>query len=153
MGEDVPIDGSNTVKVSYNQQEKELDLLMVQGSGPSLLGRDWLKVLHLDWSRLHQITQTPDKWCEVVDHHAEVFKEELGRVQGVKVKIHMDSQAKPRFIQPLNVPYALKGKVENELDHLEKEAVIENIQSSDRAALIVPVVKHDSPVRICGITN
>jgi len=71
-----------------------------------------------------------------VDHHAEVFKEELGRVQGVKVKIHMDPQAQLRFIQPLNVPYALKGKVENELDCLEKEAVIEKIQSSDRAAPI-----------------
>jgi len=66
MGEDVPIAGSITVKVSYNEQEKELDLLVVQGSGPSLLGRDWLKVLRLDWSRLHQITQTPDKWPEVV---------------------------------------------------------------------------------------
>ena len=36
MGGDVPIAGSITVKVSYNEQEKELDLLMVQGSGPSL---------------------------------------------------------------------------------------------------------------------
>ena len=56
MGEDVLVAGSITVKVSYNEQEKELDLLVVQGSGPSLLGRDWLKVLCLDWSHLHQIT-------------------------------------------------------------------------------------------------
>ena len=150
---DVPIAGSITVKVSYNEREKEVDLLVVQVSGPSILGRDWLKVLHLDWSRLHQITQTPDKWHEVVDHHAEAFKEELGRVQGDKAKIHMDPQALPRFIQPRNVSYALKAKVENEVDHLEKEVVIEKIQSSDWAAPIVPVVKQDGPVRICGITN
>ena len=123
---------------------------MVQGSGPSLLGRDWLKVLRLDWSSLHQITQSPDKWREVVDRHAEVFKEELGRVQGVKAKIHVDPQPQPRFYRPRNVPYALKGKVENELDRLEKEGVIEKVQSSDWAAPIVPVVKQDGSVRICG---
>ena len=123
---------------------------VVQGSGPSLLGRDWLKVLHLDWSHLHQITQTPDKWCEVMDRHTEVFKEELGRVQGVKAKIHVDPQAQPRFYRPHNVPYALKGKVENELDRLEKEGVIEKVQSSDWAAPIVLVVKQDGSVRICG---
>jgi len=82
--------------------------------------------------------------------HAEVFKEELGRVQGVKANIYVDPQAQSKFIQPHNVPYALKGKVENKLGHLEKEGVIEKIQSSDWAAPIVPVVKQDGSVRICG---
>jgi len=56
----------------------------------------------------------------------------------------MDPKAQPRVYRPL------KGKVENELDHLEKEGVIEKIQSSNWAAPTVPVVKQDDSVRICG---
>jgi len=47
------------------------------------------------------------------------------------------------------VPYALKGKVENELDRLEKEGVIEKTQSFGWAAAIV-IIKQDSSVRIFG---
>ena len=85
-----------------------------------------------------------------MDRHAEVFKEELGRVKGVKAKIHLDPQAQPRFFKPRTVPYALRGKVEKELDRLEMEGVIEKAETADWAAPIVPVVKQDGSVRICG---
>lgn len=39
-GESIPIAGAITVQVAYQDQEKELELLVVQGGGPSLLGRD-----------------------------------------------------------------------------------------------------------------
>ena len=68
-----------------------------KSSGNETNGHQYRKSLHLDWSSLHQITQTPDKWREVVDRHAEVFKEELGQVQGVKAMVHVDPQAQPRF--------------------------------------------------------
>ena len=48
------------------------------------------------------------------------------------------------------MPYALRSKVEAELDRLEKEGVIEPVQFSDWAAPIVPVVKKDGSIRICG---
>ena len=49
-GEQIPVKGSICVDVVYGQQHhKNLKLLVVQGSGPSLMGRDWLKVVKLDW--------------------------------------------------------------------------------------------------------
>ncbi len=44
----------------------------------------------------------------------------------------------------------MRNKVENELDHLEKEGVIEKVQAADWAAPIVPVMKQDGSVQICG---
>ncbi len=146
-GEDVPVAGAITVKVYYNAQEKVLDLLVVRGNGPSLLGRDWLRVLQLDWAHLHQLNKASEKWQEVVDRHADVFQEKLGRVQGVKAKIHVDPKAQPKFYRPRHIPYALRNKVENELDRLVKEG---KVQTADWAAPIVPVVKQDGSVRICG---
>ena len=55
-----------------------------------------------------------------------------------------------RFCKARTVPYALKGKIEIELDRLVKQGVIEPISFSDWAAPIVPVLKKDGTVRICG---
>ena len=49
-----------------------------------------------------------------------------------------------------SIPFSLRSRVEQELDHLEKSGVIEPIQFSDWAAPIVPVVKSNGIVRICG---
>ena len=48
------------------------------------------------------------------------------------------------------MPYALKTKVEQELDRLEQQDVLERVEFSNWAAPIVPVVKQDGSVRICG---
>ncbi len=96
-GEDVPVAGAITVEVSYNAQEKVLDLLVVRGNGPNLLGRDWLRVLQLDWVHLHQFNKASEKWQEVIDRHAKVF-------QGVKAKIHVDPKTQLKFYHPVTFP-------------------------------------------------
>ena len=48
------------------------------------------------------------------------------------------------------MPYALRRKVEAELERLEKEEIIAPVQFSDWATPIVPVLKDDGTVRICG---
>ena len=62
----------------------------------------------------------------------------------------MDPKAQPRFCKPRAVPYALKEKIKKELDRLLKQGVIEKINFSEWAAPIVPVMKKDGSVRICG---
>ena len=57
--------------------------------------------------------------------------------------------AKPIFVKPRRVPYALKDEVERELDKLEKNGVIKT-ERSDWASPIVVVPKADKSVRICG---
>ena len=48
-GQCVPVKGVASVDVTYNQKHfQNLNLLIVEGSGPSLLGRDWLCVIRLD---------------------------------------------------------------------------------------------------------
>ena len=54
------------------------------------------------------------------------------------------------------MPYALRPKVEATLEKMEKEGNIEKVEISDWATPVVPVMKPDGSVRICGdykVTN
>ena len=153
-GEELTLKGRLTVRVVYGQQEATLPLLVVDGSGPSLLGRDWLSKIKLDWQSLNNLQTKPapptNTLQDVLQRHKDVFKKELGTVTGVTAKIYVDPSAQPRFCKPRTVPYALRAKVDQELERLEQAGVIEPIQFADWAAPIVPVMKRDGSVRICG---
>ena len=49
-----------------------------------------------------------------------------------------------------HTPYAITGKIEVELKRLEDEGTIEPVQFSECAAPIVPILKPDDSIRICG---
>ena len=48
--ESFPVVGQITVDIRYGSQGGALQLYIVMGSTPSLLGRDWLQSIRLDWS-------------------------------------------------------------------------------------------------------
>ena len=76
----------------------------------------------------------------MLDRHPAVFKNELGHIKNMKAKIYVDADAKPRFFRARPVPYALRQGIE----------VIEQVQFSEWAAPVVPVLKKDNSMRLCG---
>ena len=62
----------------------------------------------------------------------------------------MDTQDKPLYFKARSVPFALKQKVEQELERLESQDVITPVPFSEWATPIVPVVKNDGTVCVCG---
>ena len=50
----------------------------------------------------------------------------------------------------MQVPYAIKPKVKQELERLEKEGIIEKVDHRDWATPIVAVQKGENSGRICG---
>ena len=148
-GEKLDVKGTAKVTVRYGSQHAELDLTVVAGAGPSLLGRDWLQVIKLDWNHLNQITSAASLQ-EVLAKHKSVFKDELGLVKDAEATIHVDAEAQPRFFRPHTIPYALRDRVNAELDRLEQTGIIEPVRFADWAAPIVPVVKKDGSIRVCG---
>lgn len=148
-GESLPILGRVMVHVKANQQEVELPVLVIQGKGPSLIGRDWLAKLRLNWREVYHL-KAPDKLDELLDKHSSLFKEELGTLRGTKVRLHVKEGAKPKFCKARNVPYVMKEKLEKELKRLEDEHIITPVQFSEWAAPVVPVIKQNGSIRLCG---
>ena len=127
-----------------------MDLLVVAGKGPSLLGRDWLENLRLDWQSIKYSTTVADDLQEILDKHSTVFGKDLGHIKDAPATIHIDPAHKPRFCKARPVPYSRRLKVEKEISRLEEQGVIEPVQFSDWAAPVVPVVKKDGSIRLCG---
>ena len=86
----------------------------------------------------------------VLQKHTQVFREELGTLKGFAAKIHVDEGKPPKFFKARPVPYAMRKKVEQELDRLVQTNVMEPVRYSDWATPIVPVLKADGKVRVCS---
>ena len=80
----------------------------------------------------------------------DIFKDGLGKLKGVEAKLYIDKESIPRCFKPRSVPFALRAKVDNEPQRLEANGVLVPIEHSDWAAPIVPILKTNGEVRICG---
>lgn len=150
-GEVLPVRGSITVTATYEGQSHSLTLLVVPTDGPTLFGRDWLKAIRLNWPQLNHLRSLQNRALQdVLDRYKDLFKDEIGTLKATKVTLHVQPNARPRFFRSRPVPYALRGKVDAELQRLQKAGVISPVQFSDWAAPIVPVLKQDGSIRICG---
>ena len=149
-GEVIPIVGECEVEVEYNGFKGNLVAVVISGEGPCLLGRNWLQHISLDWSAIFNLTTMDKELNAILEAHSTVFQEGLGKVEGVKAKIYINSSEKPRFFKARPVAYTLREKIETELDRLVKEGTIEPVEFSKWATPIVPIVKEDGTIRICG---
>lgn len=148
--------GTFVVSVSVNGSTDSVPLLVVRAPNyPALFGRNWLFKFRLDWVSLcrsilpnHSINNISVD--DISTKFPDLFRPELGHIKGVKAHIEMRPDAVPKFFKPRPVAFTLIPKIDADLDRLQKMGVIEPIDRSDWAAPIVPVLKPDSSVRICG---
>ena len=84
-GECIPLLAAIEVKVVYHGQEAAARLLSMQleGQGPSLLGRDILQKVRLNWGEIKHMRVIED----ILGKYADVFKDELGTLHGTTVKL------------------------------------------------------------------
>ena len=55
--ESIPVVGSREVNINYQGQMARLPLLIVAGTGPTLMGRDWLSQIRVNWQKIHHAGQ------------------------------------------------------------------------------------------------
>lgn len=79
-----------------------------------------------------------------------MFKDELGKIKDITVNLNIKPGSRPKFLKAKQVPYAIKPKVEAELESLVKSGVLEPVSRCEWATPIVPVIKKDNSVQICG---
>ncbi|KAL5267338.1 hypothetical protein ACHWQZ_G004399 [Mnemiopsis leidyi] len=81
---------------------------------------------------------------------SKVFETGVGEVVGYEAQLQLKDDHKPVFRKARTVPYALKEKIEETLDKMVEDKILTPVEHSQFASPIVPVLKPDSTVRICG---
>ena len=143
--------GSTDVSVSYDGMTYELPMWVVPDNGPTLLGRNCLESIKLNWHEIKKLSSVEASSCaQVLDKFQSLFEPGLGSFMGMKIKIHLDLEAKPIDFKARSVPHLMREKIECELERLQSEGVISPVEFIEWANPIVPVLRGDGAVRICG---
>lgn len=155
----VPCQGKIKVTVQYKNRTIKGELYVV-GSGPdSLIGRQWIRALNLELREIDAKKSAechltvadplPVKVEDILSEFSNIFEPKIGCVPKVKISLTLRPHAKPTFTKERNVPYALREKVEKELDMLQEAKIITPVATSDWGSPLVVIPKADGGVRLC----
>ena len=95
-GVQIPVYREVWLALVYDQQKTVLPLSVVDGDGPPLLGKNWLKELQLNWHNIFLVSKT-DMLSDILRQHNKVFNKGLEMIKGFKVDIKLQDGAKPVF--------------------------------------------------------
>lgn len=118
-GEPLAPEGVIQVQVKLNKLCAKLPLYIVKVNAPPSFGREWLKVIKLNWKDVKTVHATVTRENEnlqaVLKRHAAVFSPKLGTLREIQARLTLRPGSVPKFCSPHNVPYALRPRVEAEL--------------------------------------
>ena len=99
--------GEFASSIQYQDQKTKLPLLVAGKEGPSLLGRNWLRSIRLDWNSLFHLAD--HQLDNLLVKYSSVFSEGLGTLKGYKAKLHI-VEGQPIFCKarPVPMPFGLK---------------------------------------------
>ncbi|UYV74594.1 hypothetical protein LAZ67_12000217 [Cordylochernes scorpioides] len=140
----VKILGKLYVKARLSHGSRSLQILVADGLGPNILGRQWFSAFRLKLNFLNSLETNP-----ISPDFEELFKEEIDAYNGPLIHIDIPDNAEPKFVKARTVPFALRNLVDEKLEALEEQGIIEPIKFSKWASPIVTVLKNDGTIRIC----
>lgn len=145
------------------------DLYVVGERGKPLIGRGWLHQLRLWPLGIKQATgnrkirerdeggtwkgksERDEKLGEsFIKRYEHLFTPGLGTYNKAEFKIRMAENTVPIYYKPRNLPFALKEKVEAEIERLVKEGVWTPVEVGEWGTPVVPILKEDGSLRLCG---
>ncbi|UYV64975.1 K02A2.6-like [Cordylochernes scorpioides] len=131
--------------VFVEEAGKKLRLIVVDEGFPEvLLGREWLKFFNINYSKLLNVNNISESCIDsLIESYANLFNNDLGCLKDVKLNICIKRDAAPVFCKARSLPFAMKKKVEDELEDMVDKGILEPLDYADWAAPIVPVLKKD----------
>lgn len=138
------------VDVKYKNIVSKIILNVIRNGGPPILGRDFLQNFEIS---LEQIFSLDKKIMDndIKSKFEKLFSPGCGTFNKGTVSLKLiNDNVEAKFFRPRVLPFAMREKVECEINRLLEEKIIYPINFSRWATPIVPVLKKNGAVRICG---
>ncbi|XP_053239979.1 uncharacterized protein K02A2.6-like, partial [Podarcis raffonei] len=122
---------------------------VVKGPYISLLGLAWFGPLGLAVTGVNHTSLQVDVDA-ICKEFPGVFDGKLGQYTGPPIALQLDPAVRPVRLKARRVPFALKPRIDEELDRLVKQGVLEPVPNAPWETPIVTPVKPNGSVRICA---
>ena len=157
----IPVLGMAYVEVRIKEQLKRLRVVFIdRRDTASIIGREWIAEFNFltvqqatpQVDKPHVVPRTPLNIENILDEFKDLFENSnLPPIKGFKAHLHVRPDAQYKLFKPRPVPYALRSKIETELERLEGLGIISKVSATEFSnTFIVPVLKPNGQVRICG---
>lgn len=90
---------------------------------------------------------------EFVGRYQSEFSKGFGTLKGAKASINVVEGVRPIFSRLHTICFALQDLDAQELQRVERDGISTAVRTSEWVAPIVPVLKKDSTIKICGDFN
>jgi len=125
----IPVKGQTNLLVTDVDQTIWVPALVIKGTLPCIYGCDWIRKFRPDFSVNRILKDAKQKFT---------------------VSLYLKDDAQPKFYRPRQLPYGLLKPVQEEISRLVSKGILVKVEKSDWATPIVPVVKPDGSIRLCG---
>ncbi|XP_062715253.1 uncharacterized protein K02A2.6-like [Aedes albopictus] len=158
----IQIDGMLKVNVVYGGKSLLLPLYVSNVKKHPLLGRQWMQAMRVDLNKIAyadvnkldaaaaSLNTTPASVKSLVEKYAVLFDESVGHIKGLSAKLCLKPNTNPVYMKARPVPFSMRAAVETELDKLVNDGVLVKVNHSAWATPVVPVLKANNKVRLCG---
>ncbi|XP_075543248.1 uncharacterized protein LOC142577662 [Dermacentor variabilis] len=128
-GQQLQVVGTATVMVRHKITACKLPLLVVEGAGCSLLGRNWFDRLDIELHGIHPTTEE-GSLTELPQKHEDIFREDTTGHTGEPVHLELKEGASPKFLKAWPVPFAMRVSTEAQIDKYVEDGIWEPVQHS-----------------------
>ncbi|XP_058456616.1 uncharacterized protein K02A2.6-like [Malaya genurostris] len=155
-GNTIELFGMCAVHINYGGKNHELLLYVAKNKKHPLLGRGWMKVLKIDVNKFYEnvhtiaITNCAESVKRLIERYGSVCEKSMGKIEGLTAKLQLKPNVQPVYLRARSVPFSIRQAVENEIKSLENDGVLVKVNHSAWATPVVPVMKLNNRVRLCG---
>lgn len=86
----------------------------------------------------------------LLDKCSALCSNEWAKIRGIQARLTLKENANPVFLKARQIPFKLVPLVDKALEELEKMEVLTKVEHSHWATPIVPILKADGSIRVCG---
>lgn len=149
-GDGIQCIGIAKLPIQYKDVTYTLDVYVVRNGGPPILGRDFLSTFQIQMAPIMYCAESQNAVEKLQLQYPKTFSDKLGLFNKFKVSLQLKQDVKPVFFKARPIAFALRNRLDKELDRLVALGILKPVDHSEYASPIVPVLKNNGSVRICA---